>query len=58
MLTVPHAGELKCLGPVHSTESNAIIPSQATRVEAHSVLMLLLMAAVWAGAVLIMGLTR
>jgi hypothetical protein len=36
MLTDPHAGELMCLGPVHKTESKAMTPSQATRVDAHS----------------------
>jgi hypothetical protein len=39
MLTVPHAGELKCRGPVHKIESNEMIPEQATSVDAHSELM-------------------
>jgi hypothetical protein len=36
MLTVPHAGELKCRGPVHKTESKEMTPAQATSVDAHS----------------------
>ncbi len=39
MLTVPQAGELKCRGPRQRTESNEMMPAQATSVDAHSELM-------------------